>query len=100
MDTLSPNDRIEIECARMQRVFGIIFGLSVHALFAITVWHLFWFLKDPEMPAGDRAAFCSIVIWHFYLRCRKLVVIASGARDLLACCPRSFTAACFVPSAV
>ncbi|RLS33422.1 MAG: hypothetical protein DWH79_06875 [Planctomycetota bacterium] len=29
----------------MQRAVGIITGVATHALFASTVWHLFWFLK-------------------------------------------------------
>jgi protein-S-isoprenylcysteine O-methyltransferase Ste14 len=35
----------------MRRFFGIAFGLATHALFAFTVWHLFWFLKGPLL--GD-----------------------------------------------
>ncbi|MFM8735777.1 MAG: methyltransferase family protein [Pirellulales bacterium] len=29
----------------MRRTAGILFGIGTHALFACTVWHLFWFLK-------------------------------------------------------
>ena len=32
----------------MRRTAGILFGVLTHALFAVTVWHLFWFLKGAE----------------------------------------------------
>lgn len=32
----------------MRRIAGILFGLVTHAVFAFTVWHLFWFLKGSE----------------------------------------------------
>lgn len=36
----------------MRRSLGIVFGLTVHALFAVTVWHLIWFLEGGEPAAG------------------------------------------------
>lgn len=38
----------------MRRFAGITFGLGTHGLFAVTVWYLFWFLKEPETLAGAR----------------------------------------------
>jgi methanethiol S-methyltransferase len=38
----------------MCRFSGIAFGLATQALFAVTVWHLFWFLKGP--PPHDLRA--------------------------------------------
>jgi hypothetical protein len=37
----------------MRRSVGIVFGLGVQALFALTAWRLFWFLKGPESPAAS-----------------------------------------------
>lgn len=31
----------------MSRLFGLFFGVATHVLFALSVWHLFWFLKGP-----------------------------------------------------
>ena len=36
----------------MRRINGIAFGLVTQGLFAVTVWHLFWFLKGPDVPGG------------------------------------------------
>jgi protein-S-isoprenylcysteine O-methyltransferase Ste14 len=41
--------------AGMRTFFGIAFGLATQALFAYTVWHLFWFLKGPR-PDDLRAS--------------------------------------------
>jgi methanethiol S-methyltransferase len=30
----------------VSRILGIAFGLATHVLFGVTVWYLFWFLKD------------------------------------------------------
>ncbi|HEY1068632.1 MAG TPA: hypothetical protein VGE52_21080, partial [Pirellulales bacterium] len=35
----------------MGRWFGVAAGVGVHALFALTVWHLFWFLKGARAPS-------------------------------------------------
>ena len=35
----------------MRRTAGTLFGVATHALFAFTVWHLFWFLKGSA-PDG------------------------------------------------
>lgn len=43
--------------ARMRRTAGILFGLLTHVLFAVTVWHLFWFLKGPtDVPSSTSPA--------------------------------------------
>jgi len=34
--------------ARIRRICGILFGVGTHVLFAFTVWHLFFFLRDGE----------------------------------------------------
>ncbi|NUQ65762.1 MAG: hypothetical protein HUU20_25110 [Pirellulales bacterium] len=39
----------------MARLAGIAFGVFTHVLFAVTVWYLFWFLKDGP-PISDRGA--------------------------------------------
>lgn len=36
----------------MRRTAGILFGVGVHLLFAVTVWHLVWFLAGGEPAAG------------------------------------------------
>jgi len=64
----------------MGRMLGIAFGLATHALFAVTVWHLFWFLKDgaAEGPgplpwngllAIQFGAIHSLVLWPPSRRC-------------------------------
>ena len=35
----------------MRRTLGILFGVATHLLFAVTVWHLVWFLKGPSIAA-------------------------------------------------
>ncbi|NDC54045.1 MAG: hypothetical protein EBZ74_07055 [Planctomycetia bacterium] len=40
----------------MRRTAGILFGLAAHALFAVTVWHLFWFLKGEARAAAHDPA--------------------------------------------
>ena len=36
----------------MRRTAGLLFGLATHALFAFTVWHLFWFLQGGAPAVG------------------------------------------------
>jgi protein-S-isoprenylcysteine O-methyltransferase Ste14 len=36
----------------MRRMLGVAFGIGTQGLFALTVWHLFWFLKGGE-PAPE-----------------------------------------------
>jgi len=64
----------------MSRKLGIAFGLAAHALFAVTVWHLFWFLKDgaadgagallwDTLLAFQFGAIHSLVLWPPVRRC-------------------------------
>lgn len=49
----------------MRRTAGVLFGVATHALFAITVWQLFWFLKGDEpgrWPASGSPAAASAAI--------------------------------------
>jgi hypothetical protein len=34
----------------MRRIAGLTFGIATRVLFAVTVWHLFWFLKGSTTP--------------------------------------------------
>ncbi len=43
----------------MRRAAGITFGVGNHVLFAVTVWHLFLFLKGSETPAP---AGCNLLV--------------------------------------
>jgi len=36
----------------MRRTAGILFGIATHALFAVTVWHLIWFLRGTTPPTA------------------------------------------------
>lgn len=36
----------------MRRIAGILFGVATHALFLVTVWHLFWFLEGGTSAAA------------------------------------------------
>jgi protein-S-isoprenylcysteine O-methyltransferase Ste14 len=45
--------------ARMRRTAGILFGVCTQLLFAVTVWHLFWFLKGAE--PGEAPHYGSVV---------------------------------------
>ena len=38
--------------APMRRTVGIVIGVGTHLLFAVTVWHLFWFLKGVPLNAA------------------------------------------------
>jgi len=38
----------------MRRLPGIVLGLATHALFAFTVWHLFWFLRGAPPVSGPQ----------------------------------------------
>jgi hypothetical protein len=40
----------------MQRMLGIAFGVGTQSVFAFTVWHLFWFLKDSEPAPGSHGS--------------------------------------------
>jgi methanethiol S-methyltransferase len=40
----------------MQRMLGIAFGIGTQSVFALTVWHLFWFLRGGEPAAGSRGS--------------------------------------------
>lgn len=46
----------------MRRAWGISFGLAAQALFALTVWHLFWFLKGH--PPADHQGWlaCDVLL--------------------------------------
>ncbi|MGB8853398.1 MAG: hypothetical protein WCC69_07535 [Pirellulales bacterium] len=46
----------------MRRTAGLLFGLTTHALFAFTVWHLFWFLKGVDPAVGRTTAAGAVVI--------------------------------------
>ena len=39
----------------MRRIAGILFGVASHALFIVTVWHLFWFLEGGWSAAARGA---------------------------------------------
>ncbi|MCA9103604.1 MAG: NnrU family protein [Pirellulales bacterium] len=39
--------------AVLRRVLGVAAGIGTHALFAVTVWYLFWFLKQGAGAATD-----------------------------------------------
>lgn len=46
----------------MRRTAGLLFGLVTHALFAFTVWHLFWFLKGSDPAGGGSTAAGAILV--------------------------------------
>ena len=50
--------------ALMGRTLGIAFGIATHLLFALTVWHLVWFLAGhaPALASHDRAAVAPMAI--------------------------------------
>lgn len=37
----------------MRRTLGIVAGVATHVLFAVTVWHLYWFLRGGAAPSGE-----------------------------------------------
>lgn len=59
----------------MSRKLGIAFGLATHLLFGVTVWHLFWFLKDGTAEGAGA------------LPCDCLLAIQFGIIHSLVLCP-------------
>lgn len=49
----------------MARILGITFGLATHALFVVTVWYLFWFLKDGAGMEGGNLFYDALLALQF-----------------------------------
>ncbi|NBX29017.1 hypothetical protein EBR04_00950 [bacterium] len=82
----------------MRRTAGILFGVATHALFAFTVWHLFWFLKGdaashvprsiPAAALADAALAFGFAVPHSLLlmpSVRRRIVAAGLAGPLYGC---------------
>ena len=75
----------------MRRMLGITFGIGTQALFAFTVWHLFWFLKGREPEPGSRGSLlidaglaAQFAVPH------SLLLLPSGADRLTRIIPSAF----------
>ena len=49
----------------MGRMLGIAFGLATHALFGVTVWYLFWFLKDGAAEGPGALPWDGLLAFQF-----------------------------------
>ncbi len=80
---------------KADRIVGVLFGLGTHALFAFTVWYLFWFLKGGasgswSIAAAGRDALLALqfAVFHsllLYPRVRKRLT-AGTIRDAFYGC--------------
>jgi hypothetical protein len=66
----------------MGRKLGIAFGLATHVLFGVTVWYLFWFLKDGTAEGAGTLLWDSLLAFQFGLI--HSLVLCPPARRLLA----------------
>jgi methanethiol S-methyltransferase len=72
-----PDDNTSLECAarttvpinrcalRTRRAIGFAFGIGTQLFFAVTVWHLYGFLKGPDLPvavSGNLLFDCALAI--------------------------------------
>lgn len=44
-----------------EKLAGIAYGIATHLLFAVTVWHLFWFLYGGAMPSTTQGLWLNVV---------------------------------------
>lgn len=82
----------------MRRTVGIVIGVGTHLLFAVTVWHLFWFLKGVPLNAarwsgvgtGSALVIDALLATSFALPHSLLLVPAVRRRILGAGVPAPF----------
>ena len=60
--------------ARWQRPLGITLGFANQLLFLVTVWYLFWFLRDGTIVAGHQ---------HWLLRDCALAIVFAVAHSVM-----------------
>ena len=70
----------------MGRAMGIAFGLGTHALFGVTVWYLFWFLKDGAAPGHGVLARDGLLALQFGV-VHSLILLPATRRRLTAWMP-------------
>ena len=70
----------------MGRAMGIAFGLGTHALFGVTVWYLFWFLKDGAAPGEGVLARDVLLALQFGV-VHSLILLPATRRRLTAWMP-------------
>ena len=63
----------------MARMLGITFGLVTHVLFGITVWYLFWFLKDGTGTTGGDLGHDALLCLQFAVT-HSLILLPSMRR--------------------
>jgi protein-S-isoprenylcysteine O-methyltransferase Ste14 len=79
----------------MRRTAGILFGLLTHALFAVTVWYLFWFLKGsacggsecgqvPPWPVAARDAAIDMALALLFAVPHSLFLVPTVRRAIIA----------------
>jgi len=49
MDAISPGFTAAHRSFTANRISGVLFGFGNQVLFLITVWYLFWFLRDGRV---------------------------------------------------
>jgi len=67
----------------MRRFAGIAFGLCTHGLFAVTVWYLFWFLKEPAAFLGARSNLWVDALLALQFTVPHSVLLLPGVRSRL-----------------
>src|SRR5258708_39127569 len=55
----------------MRRVLGITTGITIHAVFGVMVWYLYWFLKGAHPSSGGGA------LWVDFVLALQFVVVHS-----------------------
>ena len=73
----------------MARILGIVCGLATHALFLVTVWYLFWFLKDGAAPGTGVLGRDALLALQFAL-VHSLILWPATRRRLSTWIPAEF----------
>ena len=84
-------DRQPITDSGVYRVVGITYGFGNQLLFVITVWYLFWFLRDGAMDQSHRHWFmrdCGLAI--FFAISHSFMLVPRTRKYLTKWIPRAF----------
>ena len=77
--------------ALMRRTTGVVFGISTQALFLVTVWYLFWFLRDGAINERHGIWWaCDISLAVLFAVTHSIMLVPASRRRLSRWIPAAF----------
>lgn len=84
-------DAGKISMALFRRMTGILFGFSTQILFLITVWFLFWFLRDGAIiDQNGNWLLCDSALAVFFAVAHSIMLVPASRRHLSRWIPPAF----------